>query len=524
MFMKVTSAILEQCGVRRRERERYLGDLRRALAEHGVDTPLRLAHFIAQVAHESTMLRHVTENLNYSAAALRRVFPRHFTEAQARRYARDPEAIGNRAYSGRLGNGDEPSGDGYRFRGRGLIQLTGRANYRAFAAWVDADVVAEPTRVAREYAVACAVYFWTERGLNEIADRDDARAITRAINGGFNGYDDRLLLLERTKAALSIAHSPAAIPVPTHRVTASMLNIRNAPRIAVSSRIGALPEHTPVAILSEPAPRGWSLVRCDLHGRLIEGFVATAFLAPLAPRAATVTGTRLIPRPIVIPPAHLRTGNRRVTRARDGGRAHPLGEAGVPRRSGSRAPTKARQLLDIVAYLDCEQTAHRRYRATRGKTFCNIYAYDYCYLAGAYLPRVWWRGPALRQIGDGVPVEVAYGSTVLELNANALFEWFVDYGRDFGWRAEHDLDTLQGSANNGGVCVIVAKRFDPNAAGHISVVAPESRTARARRSADGTVRAPVESHAGARNRKLHVAPRRWWIADKFQAFGFWRHE
>ena len=521
--VKIQQGMLAAIGIAARECERYGDDLRRELPAHGIDTPRRIAHFIAQVAHESSMFRHVVENMNYSAEGLRAVFPRHFDRSAAQDYARNPKAIGNRAYANRLGNGDEASGDGFRFRGRGLIQLTGRDNYRAFADWVGADVVAAPALVSERYAVASAVYFWTTRGLNTLADRDDLNAVTRVINGGLNGLDDRLRLLEKAQAVLTETEIPPPTYTPTHRVTASMLNIRDEPRVGPSTRIGALPQNLSVECLDHAAPPGWSRVRADLYGRLLDGYVASRYLeridrARVAHRPVTATL-----RTIVVPPVHLPERNRDITRRLDGGRAHPLGEGAMPRRRGTRSATKARSLHAIVAWLDNAARAHRRYRAPRGQTFCNIYAYDYCYLANVYLPRVWWRGPALRQLGDGVPVDVAYGSSVVELNANALFDWFVDYGADFGWSVAHDLDTLQAAANNGEVCLIVAKRADQNAPGHVSAVLPECQALAARRRRDGSVVAPVESQAGARNFPLHVSARRWWIAKKYAAFSFWRH-
>ena len=521
--MKVQQHLLAACGISAREGERYGDDLRRELPAQRIDTPLRLAHFIAQVAHESAMFRRVVENMNYSAEGLCAVFPRHFDRATAQAYARKPRAIGNRAYANRLGNGDESSGDGFRYRGRGLIQLTGRANYRAFGKWLGVDVVAAPELVSERYAVASAVYFWTTRKLNAIADRDDLNAVTRAINGGLNGLDDRLRLLEQARAALGATVIPAAAITPTHRVTASMLNIRDTPRAEPATRIGTLPQNLAVECLASVSTTGWSRVRADLYGRLIEGYVASRYLARLdiARTARAFAGGP--PRKIEIPPVHLPERNRAITRRLDGGRAHPLGERNMPRRRGKRPAAKARELHTIVAWLDNAARAHRRYRAPRGQTYCNIYAYDLCYLANVYLPRVWWRGPALRALGDGAPVAVAYGSSVVELSANAVFDWLVDYGAAFGWSVVHDLDTLQAAANNGEVCLIVAQRGDHNAAGHLSAVVPEQETLRARRRRDGSVIAPVESQAGARNRPLQVCARRWWIARKFSAFSFWRH-
>lgn len=521
--MKLQRRMLAACGIGARECERYGDDLRRELPPQRIDTPRRIAHFIAQVAHESAMFRRVTENMNYSAEGLRAVFPRHFDPAAAQAYARNPRAIGNRAYANRLGNGDEASGDGFRYRGRGLIQLTGRANYRAFGEWLGVDVVAAPELVSERYAVASAVYFWTTRQLNAIADRDDLNAVTRAINGGLNGLDDRLRLLEKARAALGASDLPPRAITPTHRVTASMLNIRDTPRADPATRIGTLPQNLAVECLVSASATGWARVRADLYGRLIEGYVASRYLARIdgaRPARAFVGGS---PRRIEIPPVHLPARNRDITRRLDGGRAHPLGERNMPRRRSKRPAAKARELHAIVTWLDNAARAHRRYRAPRGRTYCNIYAYDFCYLANVYLPRVWWRGPALRALGDGAPVAVAYGSSVVELTANAVFDWFVDYGADFGWSVVHDLDTLQAAANNGEVCLIVARRADQNAAGHISAVLPERATLSARRRRDGSVIVPVESQAGARNRPLQVAARRWWIAQKFSAFTFWRH-
>tara|TARA_R110002095_G_scaffold90199_7_gene78659 strand:- start:612 stop:2180 length:1569 start_codon:yes stop_codon:yes gene_type:complete len=521
--MKLQQHTLAALGIGARERERYGDDLRRELPPQQIDTPLRIAHFIAQVAHESALFRRVVENMNYSADGLRTVFPRYFDRAAAQAYARNPRAIGNRAYANRLGNGDEASGDGFRYRGRGLIQLTGRANYRAFGDWLGVDVVAAPELVSERYAVASAVYFWSTRKLNAIADRDDLNAVTRAINGGLNGLDDRLRLLELARAALGATAIPPATITPTHRVTASMLNIRDRPRAEPATRIGALPENLVVECLGAAGSAGWSRVRADLYGRLIEGYVASRYLARLTGARAARAITGGSSRPPEIPRVHLPAGKREITRRLDGGRAHPLGERNMPRRRGKRPAAKARELHAIVDWLDNATRAHRRYRAPRGHTYCNIYAYDFCYLANVYLPRVWWRGPALRELAAGTPVAVAYDSSVVELNANAVFDWFVDYGDDFGWSVAHDLDTLQAAANNGEVCLIVARRADPNAAGHISAVLPERPGLAARRRRDGSVVVPVESHAGTRNRLRHVSARRWWIARKFSAFTFWRH-
>lgn len=183
-------------------------DLGAGLVAHltaaGILSHQRLAHFLAQTCHESGGFSALAENLNYSAASLQAVWPSHFpTPAVAAAYARQPGKIANRAYAGRMGNGDEAGGDGWRFRGRGLIQLTGRANYAATAAATGLDLVAHPELAeTSDGAVATACHFWTAHGLNALADSDDVEAITRRINGGLNGLAERRAALARAKAYL----------------------------------------------------------------------------------------------------------------------------------------------------------------------------------------------------------------------------------------------------------------------------------------------------------------------------------
>lgn len=170
------------------------------LPRYGITTPLRWAHFIAQTAHESAGLSRTTENLSYSAEALLRVWPRHFDAMDADSYARQPDKIANRAYANRMGNGTEWTGDGWKYRGRGLIQLSGRSNYRKAGQAIGVNLEADPDLVADfPVALETALVYWTDRQLSRYADDDDAEMITRAINGGLNGYPDRLRLLALAK-------------------------------------------------------------------------------------------------------------------------------------------------------------------------------------------------------------------------------------------------------------------------------------------------------------------------------------
>ena len=166
-----------------------------AIGEHYelFQNPKRIAGFLAQIAHESGGFNFVKENLNYSAEGLRKVFPKYFpTDELAKAYARQPEKIANRVYANRMKNGDEASGDGFKFRGRGLIQLTGRDNYTRFAEAVNLSI--DETIAYLETpngAVASAGWFWDNNKLNQWCDKDDFVTLTKRINGGTIGLADR---------------------------------------------------------------------------------------------------------------------------------------------------------------------------------------------------------------------------------------------------------------------------------------------------------------------------------------------
>lgn len=183
----------------------YIDALNKVLPEYKVNTKLRLAHFLAQILHESGNLKYKSENLNYSAKALRSVFGKYFkTDEIANQYARKPEKIANRVYANRMGNGDEASGDGWKYRGRGLIQLTGKNNYKACGDSIKLDFIKDPDLLINtaEASVKAACWFWNKNNLNNFADNDDVKSITKRINGGFNGLEDRSSILKRAKEIL----------------------------------------------------------------------------------------------------------------------------------------------------------------------------------------------------------------------------------------------------------------------------------------------------------------------------------
>lgn len=167
------------------------------MSKFELNTPLRLAHFLAQCGHESGGFKFLRENLNYSAKGLMGIFKKYFpTEAIANQYQRQPDKIANKVYSGRMGNGPEASGDGAKFKGRGFIQLTGRDNYTAFSKSIGEDCVANPDLVATKYPLASAAWFFYKNGLHKIADEGASdlvvTKVTKRVNGGTIGLPDRI--------------------------------------------------------------------------------------------------------------------------------------------------------------------------------------------------------------------------------------------------------------------------------------------------------------------------------------------
>jgi hypothetical protein len=291
------------------------------------------------------------------------------------------------------------------------------------------------------------------------------------------------------------------------------LNLRSTPRVARGNVRAVLPQGQRLERIAV-AKDSWWLVRAALRGVAVEGFVASRFLEP-APAEVAPEQPMLTPG---IPVAHLERDRPEVTRSSANGRAYPLGEAGRPARPAGDPAARAEALTAIVEWLGVDNPNHRRWAREGNATFCNVYAHDYCCLAGAYLPRVWWTGSALAQLARGVVLLPRYGVTVRERNANALFDWLVDFGAAFGWRRTFEFDTLQEHANHGAVALVAAQRRELDQPGHLVAVVPETEVAMATR-VDGRVVAPLQSQAGRSNHRYTTD--RWWTAPKFREVGLW---
>lgn len=302
------------------------------------------------------------------------------------------------------------------------------------------------------------------------------------------------------------------MPAPTHQVTATELNLRSAPDPTKKNRIATLPQGSVVEKLGNAPVPPWWKVTARVAGQALDGFVNSSFLAPIgaAPAGIAATGIEAV---------HLRANHPAARRNNDGGRAYPISEAGRPSKLAGSPAQRAAGLLAIIDWLDVETGL--RWKKIPAATYCNIYAYDVAYLAGVYIPRVWWRGTALVELSQGKPVVAAYDTTVGEMNANALTNWFESYGSQFGWRRSFDLTEVQLAANAGAVAVIVAHNANASAPGHIQIVAPETAAFLATRKGAVVVN-PVQSQAGSSNFRYGKLPANWFAASSASSkHGFW---
>jgi hypothetical protein len=294
------------------------------------------------------------------------------------------------------------------------------------------------------------------------------------------------------------------------------LNLRSAPRVAKSTRVAVLPQGHIVDVVERTDAQWWR-IRTKLGGSALEGWVSATYLSPAA-EAAVQPATATTATSSAVPAVHLTENRPEVRRDVAGHWAFPLGESDRPRRL-SATPDALRA---IASYLSPARASHRRYQPRSGLTYCNVFASDFCYLAGVYLPRVWWTGNALLAMGRGEKVVAGWDRTVTECLANSLYLWLDAFGPSFGWSRLNGASEAQARADEGYVAVIVGRRRTRGRPGHVSVVVPQTEVHRASMGPDGTVRVPLQWQAGSRNRE-DWAEAPWWLDAKFDAFGMWSH-
>lgn len=295
------------------------------------------------------------------------------------------------------------------------------------------------------------------------------------------------------------------------------------PKHVTENVISEFPDGHLLRAVKPKKVNGFLEVETSLLGAHYRGFVLGTYVKPitsssnaLATSAAAALGQ---PIPAVYMPRRPGTVTKRTQIAG----AHSLNEPQQPGRSGETPEELRSELATIIDYLGVDNARHTRYRPRGGLTFCNIYAHDYCHLAGVYLPRVWWTPRAIELIARGNSVEPLYGNTIDEQRANDLFRWLRDFGRRFDWRRAATLSELQTEVNQGAIGLIVARRKQDGLSGHIVAVVPETEEHRAKRDRSGEVVAPLQSQAGAVNFRYGTSRRDWFKGDEFAESAFWLH-
>jgi hypothetical protein len=325
--------------------------------------------------------------------------------------------------------------------------------------------------------------------------------------------------------------------------TTTTLNLRSSPgrdpKRPKANWVADLPDGQLVRVAVNVPVNGFLPVETRLDGVLMQGFASADFLVEVpTPAEAVVAPAPVAPTPVAptpvapiavaavpvhrFPEAHLTRKSGSVTKRTEKAWAHSLNEPGQPGRTGGGGQG-VKDIGRIIAWLASDNAAHVRYQPTSTNTFCNVYAHDYCHLAGVYLPRVWWSSRALLDMQAGRTVEPLYGKTVDEIRANNLFRWLSDFGPDYGWRRVTTPDELQAAANAGGIGVIVARRKLEGRSGHIVLVAPENDARHAKRDAAGRVLQPLQSQAGSVNFRYGFGRPDWWKGEQFAESAFWVH-
>jgi hypothetical protein len=293
-------------------------------------------------------------------------------------------------------------------------------------------------------------------------------------------------------------------------VTVSLLNLRSTPAVANGNVLTVLKDQEVVEV-TDASDAAFYKVSCINRKPVVDGYVSKKYLAPV--QAIPVAAATAYLKPVNL------KGNYASRRDNHAAWQYPLTESNMPMVDpNANAADRIATMHSIIAYLQVDKSA--RYRRDT-HTYCNIYAYDYCYLARVFLPRVWWRGKALLDLKAGQTIAPIYDVTVDEINANGLFAWFEDWGDDFGWTRTYDLNELQTKVNEGRVGVICAANINPQVSGHMCCVIPEKDDRAATRSS-GSVVCPLLSQAGAQNLPYYNN-NKWWVtqASRFKGAGYW---
>jgi len=363
---------------------------------------------------------------------------------------------------------------------------------------------------------------------------------------GFKSRDGRFYgenILDYLNISRSISNDSttgnAPIPPPTPvaasnkvlrvKVNSNTLNLRSQPKVVdtpVSNRIAALPNGHLVNLISGEPEDKFLEVETSLNGARLHGFAASQFLELVSTRSRITLEPEAAPRGsgTEIPEVFMPQGAGFITKRTGVAGPFSLNEPGQPIRRKENDPAGLREdIMKIIDWLNVEKVTHKRYLPGGGKTFCNIYAHDLCFLAGVYLPRVWWSQKAIERMARGEVVQPLLGNTINEIRANSIFDWLKDFGERFGWRQTGELTKLQNAANLGGIGLIIAKRIEEGRSGHVTIVVPEVGDAKAKRDGTGQVIAPLQSQAGAINFKISTGKKDWWRGAQFRDHSFWIH-
>ena len=297
--------------------------------------------------------------------------------------------------------------------------------------------------------------------------------------------------------------------------TATLLNFRRTPKIISTNIIAKLVQHTSVEKIEEYSKEWWK-VKVVYSGKQLEGYVHSSYLKKVNQQVEETKPEKV---DFKIPEVHLKSINNKATRNNQRW-AFYLEENDMPFRNAGSISSKTESIHKIIDYLNVEQSL--RYAPKTTTTYCNIYAYDYCYLCKVFIPRVWWSSKALLDLSKGEKVDAVYAKTVFEQNANSLLDWLQTFGMDFGWERAFDLNEIQEAANKGKVVIVCAAHKNANSSGHITAVVPENTTHKSIRNALGNVIQPLQSQAGRANRKF--LNQNWWLSANYRDFGFWIHD